>query len=120
MIKPGENLDLTLYWRSTKPIEQSYTVFTHILDNEGQLLAQQDNLPENGKYLTSWWMAGEIITDLYSISIPEHMQAQSDASLVVGLYDLSSGERLLVDQSCPTASPHNFLTLSKIEILSDP
>jgi hypothetical protein len=90
------------------------------LDNEGQLLAQQDNLPENGKYLTSWWMPGEIIADHYSIPVPEYIQTQSDASLVVGLYDLSSGERLSVDQSCSTASPHNFLTLSKIEIFSDP
>ena len=113
-LAPGENLEFTLYWQALEPIDQSYTVFTHLL-NDNQLLAQQDNLPVVGTHPTDWWMPGEIVTDSYSILLPEDIQSQDSASLVVGLYSLASGERVPVNNSCVSAA-EDFVMLSTIEI----
>ena len=115
-VTAGESVDLTLYWQANEPVSQSYTVFTHILNTEGELQAQQDNPPVSGSYPTNWWMPDEIITDSYTIFIPEDAPEQTDASLIVGLYSANSGERLSVAESCAVSSPDNFITLSEINI----
>lgn len=92
---PNTALRLTLYWRALAPMETSYTVFTHLLDDEGQLWAQKDNLPVRGSYPTTDWRAGEMIVDKYDIVIPPAAPA-GQYELEVGLYDGTTGERLPV------------------------
>ena len=90
---PNTALRLTLYWHVLAPVETSYTVFTHLLDANGQLWAQKDNPPVRGSYPTTDWKAGETIVDKYDIVIPPAAPA-GQYELEVGLYDATTGERL--------------------------
>ncbi|MFB0538271.1 MAG: glycosyltransferase family 39 protein [Anaerolineae bacterium] len=90
---PNTALRLTLYWRVLAPMEISYTVFTHLLDANGQLWAQKDNPPVRGSYPTTEWRVGETIVDKYDIVIPPDALA-GQYELVVGLYDATTGQRL--------------------------
>lgn len=119
-IEPGESIQLTLYWQASKRVDDSFTVFTHVLNAEDQILAQQDNLPIVGTAPTNWWMPGEIILDPYTILIPENTPEQTKSSLTVGMYLLSSGQRLSVDETCPGTSINDFVTLSAIDIVKEP
>jgi uncharacterized membrane protein len=96
---PNTALRLTLYWRVLAPMETSYTVFTHLLDANGQLWAQKDNPPVRGSYLTTEWRVGEMVVDKYDIVIPPDAPA-GQYELEVGLYDATTGQRLpLLDKT---------------------
>jgi 4-amino-4-deoxy-L-arabinose transferase-like glycosyltransferase len=82
-------LKLTLIWKALKTIDADYTVFTHALDQAGQLLAGKDNQPVNGTYPTSHWMPGEYVIDEYVIPV-----TAEDFVIEVGLYDPETGARL--------------------------
>jgi len=96
---PNTALRLTLYWHVLAPMEISYTVFTHLLDADGQLWAQKDNPPARGSYPTTDWRVGETIVDKYDIIIPPNAPA-GRYELEVGLYDATTGQRLpLLDKT---------------------
>lgn len=92
--QPGGTIHLTLYWQSLALMDTSYTVFVHLLDEDGQILAQRDGLP-GGALPTTGWAEGEVITDAYEIPIAADAQF-GHYSIVVGMYDASTGVRLPV------------------------
>ncbi|MDP2663270.1 MAG: glycosyltransferase family 39 protein [Dehalococcoidia bacterium] len=93
--KPGESLSVHLLWRAAGPINEDYTVFIHLLDASGRLVAQADSQPQGGAFPTSYWDPGEAVTDHLQLSVPVSIQPGS-YSLSVGLYSLGSGKRLPV------------------------
>lgn len=44
-------------------MNEDYVVFVHLVDTDGQLVAQMDGQPFEGRYPTSWWTPGERIVD---------------------------------------------------------
>jgi 4-amino-4-deoxy-L-arabinose transferase-like glycosyltransferase len=86
-------LDLRLYWQALSDLDEDYTVFVHWLDEGGRILDQQDNQPRNGSYPTGLWDEGEIVEDLYHLTVPAD---QPPVLLAVGMYRLETLERLAV------------------------
>ena len=87
-------LPLTLYWQSlTTGSEVSYTVFAHVLAEDGRLIGQHDSPPVQGTRPTTGWVAEEYIIDRHEMAFrePEYRGA---AQIEVGLYDPDSGVRL--------------------------
>lgn len=89
----AQTLSLKLYWRAREPINTDYKVFVHIVDGKGQVALQEDRLPDRGNYPTRIWEAGETIADLYQM--PLVSLAPGNYSIVVGMYEPRSGERLI-------------------------
>jgi 4-amino-4-deoxy-L-arabinose transferase-like glycosyltransferase len=97
---------LELIWYAAATVEQDYTVFVHLVDETGALLAQRDVSPQDGTYPTSLWAEGEYIIDIHTfMQIPD-----GDYSLRVGLYSQITGDRLQVRTS------NNLLRNDYIEI----
>jgi hypothetical protein len=94
------NLDLKLYWQALTQPPHAYTVFVHVLDAQGNLIAQQDNMPVHDQLLTSCWQPGEQVADPYTVTLPA--QEPQPASIEVGLYRLDTGERLTRDDGSGT------------------
>jgi len=92
-MRPGEVLELTLYWQAREEIEESYIVFTHLLDRERNKQGQQDSIPVEGMYPTSSWLAGQVVEDKHRISIADTAPTGS-YRIAVGMYELDSLERL--------------------------
>jgi hypothetical protein len=92
---PGSTLHLTLYWQAQAEIEQDYTVFVHLLDAEGRLVAQHDGQPGGGNLPTSSWVEGEVITDEHPLDLDPNLMPGS-YRLEVGLYLWPTMERLPV------------------------
>jgi hypothetical protein len=80
---------LTLYWRAESVVDQSYTVFIHALDADGELMAGFDAPPLEGLYPTDAWFPGQIIADSHTLALPQRAH-----TLAVGLYDPASLARL--------------------------
>ena len=67
----GTNLRVALWWRVRKPLGKGYTVFVHLLDDEGHLIGVGDGLPRGGAMPTDQWRAGDLILDEHTIPLPE-------------------------------------------------
>jgi hypothetical protein len=91
-------LDLTLYWESTKPTARPYTVFTHLINANGELIAQQDNWSVQGQWPPTCWQPGETVVDPYHIALPDNLPV-GEYSLAIGLYDSLDGSRLHTQNS---------------------
>jgi hypothetical protein len=84
---------LVLYWSADRRLDRSYKVFVHAVDRDtGEILAQYDAAPRNWAYPTTWWEAGEVVSDPIDLPLADAGHAQ--AQLLVGLYDEMTGERL--------------------------
>ena len=103
---PGQSLDLTLFWSPRGRPSQDYTVFVHLLDSQGQLRGQADSPPTSGKYPTSVWDAGEVISDIHILELAPELPI-GDYTLVIGLYYPGTGNRLsTIDENGQTSSDH--------------
>ncbi len=92
---PGKEIRLTLYWRAEEEMDTDYTIFTHLIDEEGNIWGQMDSQPLQGDYPTSFWDIGEVIEDEYILAI----NADAPAGLYrleVGMYELATRQRLPV------------------------
>lgn len=94
---PGGVLNVTLYWGAEGAAARPYTVFTHLINQNGELVAQKDNWPANGQWPPTCWQAGEIVVDPYTLSLPTQLQP-GPYTLLVGLYDADTGIRLLTPE----------------------
>ncbi len=95
--RPGDKLDVIIKWRCLAPIEESYTVFVHLMDAGNQVWAQQDYTPLGGSYPTYlWipkWLPGQIALDPYRIVVPEHAPS-GEYYLEIGLYGMTGRQRV--------------------------
>jgi len=91
----GQPWEITLYWQALHPIPTDYTVFIHLLDEEGQLVAQGDAPPVKGYYPTTFWQPGEQIRDGHLVVVPADLVGKK-CSLAIGLYRPDTGARLPV------------------------
>jgi hypothetical protein len=94
---PGGALNVTLYWQAFRTADRPYTVFTHLLSPDGELVAQQDNWPVNGQWPPTCWERNELVVDPYRIQLPADLPPGS-YSLQVGWYDAAGGTRLLTPE----------------------
>jgi len=97
-VKAGETIEVALYWRAQKKMTEDYTVFVHVVDEEGTIWGQHDSLPVNGYYPTSFWDQDEIVKDKHAFVVSEDTPP-GKYRIEVGMYRLADGQRLvIVDQ----------------------
>ena len=92
-VRAGDPVPLTLYWRALGASEIGYTVFTHLLNEEGVLIGQHDGAPADGTRPTTGWVQGEIIVDRHRMTFKEPAYT-GVARVEIGLYDPATGQRL--------------------------
>ena len=91
---PGATLPLTLYWQATGTTDRAYTVFVHLLGEDGKVWGYGDAEPLGGQVPTTGWLPGEYLADPHEVSIAADAPP-GRYRLAVGLYDPGSGQRLL-------------------------
>jgi hypothetical protein len=110
---PGGAILLALRWQSMRPVSYDYHVFVHLLDAQGEKIAQRDGQPVQWLRPISSWQPGEEIVDHYGLLLPADLPT-GEYTIAVGLYDPVSGQRLPI-----SAGPGDFaIELGPIEITS--
>jgi hypothetical protein len=89
-----EHLRLKLYWESLLEMDADYTVFVHVQNQAGEMVAQMDRPLTDNVYPSSLWAPGEVIPD--EISVPISDIPPDQYNVYVGLYDFATGLRLPV------------------------
>jgi hypothetical protein len=94
-VAPGDELGVDLQWRDLHDFVDDETVFVHLTDRQGHLIAQTDGWPRQKFYPTILWMPGEVIPDEDVLRIPETAPAGL-YTVSVGMYQLATRQRLPV------------------------
>ncbi len=89
---PG-TLAVTLFWSASAPLEDDYTVFLHLVDQDGHVVANGDARPYDGRYPTTRWPAGKIVRDLHEFQI-DPCTPPGAYQIETGLYVLRTMQRL--------------------------
>jgi hypothetical protein len=84
---------IRMYWQATQPPAVDYSVFVHLLDAAGQIVAQQDQQPTGGRLPTSTWPRGYVLADEVVMRLPAGL-APGTYRLIAGLYDPLTSVRL--------------------------
>lgn len=95
VVHSGDYLETILYWRATGMVAENYHGFVHLLDHNGQPLAQQDQLPGPFFRPPRLWDESRLQEDVYLLRLP----ATTPGGLywpTVGLYEFESLKRLPV------------------------
>ena len=92
-IQAGDTLDVALLWHVNAATLSDQTVFVHLLDGSGKLVAQADGLPDGGTIATS--RPGPLldVSDAHALSLPRTL-LPGRYQVQVGLYNATTMVRL--------------------------
>jgi hypothetical protein len=95
-VKPGETIGVWLHWLAEQQVDESYTIFVHLIDDNNQLFAQQDYTPMGGAFPTQlWipqWIAGQDVNDPYQLKVPTDLPP-GKYFIEAGMYGMTSTRR---------------------------
>lgn len=103
----GESVEVTLFWKRQHSHGEAYSVFIHVVDEAGDIIAQSDHWP--GGLPTNILDVGQVVIDRAVIEIPMAV-APGSYQMRVGLYSAESGLRLPVISSA-TGHSTDYVTL---------
>ena len=115
VLRPGDTLDLRLYWLTSKTPAADYKVFVHLskLDDSGTV-AQIDEPPLLGQGFTSRWDPGEIVVDEHQLPIDGSVPP-GRYRVLVGMYRPDTVRNLQVT-GAPDVWPGDRVALEPIRI----
>ena len=111
----GNWLSLWLHWyaRQAPGVDTKY--FVHLLDKDGNVVAQDDGVHVKYTRPSSTWQANEMISDL--IELPLWNLKPGEYRIAVGLTNPDTGERLPTFDAAGNALPDNrYIFSEKIQI----
>jgi uncharacterized membrane protein len=116
-LNPGDRLKLRLQWSRTDDmgrdeagIDRDLTVFVHLVDAQGERVAQGDGMPGYlGQLPTTLWEPGVSVLDEHVVDLPADV-APGRYGLLLGWYDVQSGERL------PSSPGGDSLLLGEVDV----
>lgn len=113
-IRPGGQLFIETHWRAAQKLPGDYHLFIHLLDEDGQLVAQYDDVPGQRGYPTTVWAAPQDWQEMAALDLP--------ADLPPGTYELYAGwyrypdiTRLGVNGDGPRAAD-GYVFLTEVEV----
>jgi hypothetical protein len=111
----GVELPFTLHWQASAPVDFDYTAFAHLLDAQGNNVAQVDWQPHDrlGLLPTSSWLLGRPVIDTQRLALPPDLPPGS-YTLLVGFYNWQTGDRLSAQGDGVTGD--NAVTLGPVQI----
>ncbi len=96
--RPGDTINVDLFWAADAPLPADYTVFVHLLGTAfnpatgGPVWAGHDGPPSGGVYPTSWWDERTLVRDRHPLALPGDIPP-GEYTLEVGMYG-ADGNRL--------------------------
>ncbi|MEW5718972.1 MAG: glycosyltransferase family 39 protein, partial [Chloroflexota bacterium] len=95
-VKRGDVLIALLHFHASDNLDRNYTIFVHLVDAQGNIVAGYDNEPRKGAAPTSQWTRYAPVVDPIVMPIPSSASFGDAYRLEIGLYDLSTMRRLVM------------------------
>jgi len=104
----GRYLNLALTWAAMRSMDIPYKPFVHVVDSQGQIIAQSDQYPKGDFAPPNEWQPQSVVRDLHGLVLPEN--APEQYSIRVGWYDPNTGARL------PITAPSDLWGAQSVDI----
>jgi hypothetical protein len=116
--RPGEVLQLRLYWFAQQAPLEDYKIFLHLseLDDSGKV-AQTDSLPMFNFSSTTRWESGELKVDQVRLPLDATIKP-GRYRLVMGLYPVDTVQNLLI-RSGENVLPGDRVAITEVEIANE-
>lgn len=115
--RPGDTMEVTLYWQALASMDQDYRSFVHFTDGTGSRRPAQHDGDPGGSYTpTTRWMAGEIVPDGHTLELPSDL-APGRYLLWGGMYEAETVRNLAVLSTATRAADDRVL-LGEIEVIA--
>lgn len=108
----SEALTLTLWWQAQTAPMRDYKRFVHVLASSGEIVAQDDAMPRTWTYPTSWWAAGEVVSETVTLMAPP-----GEYRIGVGWYDGDSGITLPATDAASVLWADNRVILDGVGVI---
>jgi hypothetical protein len=112
--RESDHLLFALRWSCVGSSSRDHTVFVHLLDGDGNVVAQADGPPVGGDYPTSLWAPEETIVDERVLDVENLSSGVYD--LAVGMYQLETGDRLPAMDGEGDRLPHDVIPLTEVRL----
>jgi len=109
----SEQITVTLTWQAIETVQER-KVFVHIYDSNGRVAAQDDSIPATSIVPTSWWRAGDIITDTHTINLAGLSVGTYQTG--VGMYDAVTVARIPAHDTNGARLPDDELVIAQVTI----
>lgn len=94
-VAQGKDVHVVLMWRSlVEQPQHGAKVFVHLLDGDGQQVAQNDGIPVWWTRPLETWHLDERLLDVYSLVLPQEVSI-SNWTIRVGLYNPDNAQRFV-------------------------
>jgi hypothetical protein len=113
-VTPGGVLAVRACWEALAPMIQDYTVFVHLVGGSNERVAERHTYPGLGRFPTSLWPVGRAFCDVYRVRVEGWAPAPELYDVVIGLYDASTGERLVARD--PAGNVVGLSTLAQVRV----
>ncbi|MEK7276222.1 MAG: glycosyltransferase family 39 protein, partial [Chloroflexota bacterium] len=97
--QPGDELDVTVFWKPLAQTASPLQVFVHLVDSQGIIAAQRDTYPGLGNAVTTIWRVGQIFADTYRVFLPDTAYAPETLTARVGLWNNGENRPLITNES---------------------
>jgi hypothetical protein len=84
-VEPGKTFTVTTYWKVAQPATDGWRMFFHANGVKKTQFINHDHTPLQGKYPVSQWKTGEVLRDIYRMSLPANWEG-GEVSLYTGLW----------------------------------
>ncbi|MCL5076435.1 MAG: hypothetical protein M1136_12455, partial [Chloroflexi bacterium] len=119
-LKPGDSLTVSLRWQALRKIDEDCSIFVHLLDKNGRLVAQDDGVPVYGGFPTTRWVTGHAVTDRHTLRLGAEA-LPGEYHLQVGVYPSRTEQRLpVLDEELALALQGDRLLLGSVWVGTKP
>ncbi|MGC8827101.1 MAG: glycosyltransferase family 39 protein, partial [Anaerolineae bacterium] len=115
--RPGDTVEITLYWQCRQAPEEELVAFVQLLDKDGRLSAAAELPPTAGVFPAARWQAGDIIRDQQELTLPAALP-DGAYQLIAGLFRASDHSRLPVVRG--PGRGRDYIPLEKIGVRGRP
>ncbi len=109
-----DTLTVNVGWQTLDRMPSDYTAFVHLVDGEGNIMAQADLPPGGSENPTTRWLPAETVLTKAQLVLPPGMREQAQA-LRIGLYEPVGGRQLAVTAATtPGVTPGDTYVLAPL------
>jgi len=119
VVLPGDAVFVRVNWEPLRWTEEPLTVFVHVIDEAGVVVAQRDTWPGLSRAPTTSWRAAIPFVDTYRVDLPETLYSPNTLTVSMGLYGTAAVGRLPIavgDPSAGDSTPVDSLTVGTLTV----
>ncbi|CAG0937253.1 hypothetical protein TFLX_06173 [Thermoflexales bacterium] len=114
-VGPGGTLCVEFEWQAINVPPGDYTVFVHLVNAQGQLVAQSDLMPQGGFAPTSHWKTGASIADRHGLILPDNLPSV-DYTVRAGFYRSDDQSPVRVTQAGSVLADASGIVLTQVQL----